>query len=50
MTDIADPDEVCMNCYSKIHPYGHNCPFCGKVWWRRENAEESRKENRNDTA
>ena len=35
-----DPEEICVNCYKKVYAYKRRCPWCGKIWWKREEAED----------
>lgn len=36
MNDVQDPDEMCMHCGSLIDSNYRICPFCGRVWYVRE--------------
>lgn len=36
ITELVDPDEFCVHCGKKISGRYHECPFCGKVWWKYE--------------
>ena len=40
MWEMTDPEEFCMNCWSKITGRYRTCEFCGKVWWKREKETE----------
>jgi len=32
----VDPDEICLHCGSLIDSNYRICPFCGRVWYVRE--------------
>jgi len=34
--DVQDPDEICLHCGSLIDSNYRICPFCGQVWYVRE--------------
>ena len=40
MFEMTDPEEFCMNCWSKITGRYRTCEFCGKIWWKREKETE----------
>lgn len=38
--DPIDPDEICLHCGSLIDSNYRICPFCGQVWYVREEQNE----------
>ena len=37
----TDPDEICLHCGSMIDSNYRICPFCGQVWYVREDSEKT---------
>lgn len=44
MKHLDDPDEICVNCGGLVVSYYQKCPWCGKVWWKKEDGNIGRTE------
>ena len=42
--DVQDPDEICLHCGSLIDSNYRICPFCGRVWYVREEDKDGTQE------
>lgn len=36
MKKQIDADDWCVHCGREVLSYYRDCPWCGKVWWKRD--------------